>query len=192
MGLTICYRGTLRNPDQLTFFLDDVADICMEIGWASMPIHRSDIMPARGVMLMPAGSEPLWLTFLTNGNLYNPTHFIYTRHPEMESINEEKHSRIFTKTRYAGADMHMAIIKFFRYLSKRYFIDFELYDPSQYWETNDTALCLTHFGVIDDGYYVMPGVFESDEDDEDDDDDSASDRMDEALEGRGGFGINLN
>mgnify|MGYP003505950649 FL=1 len=78
MGLTISYRGTLRKPDELELFLEDIADICMEIGWASMPIHRSNIMPVQGVQITPAGSESIWLTFLPNGRLYDPTHFIFT------------------------------------------------------------------------------------------------------------------
>ncbi|HQW26594.1 MAG TPA: hypothetical protein PLV75_11560 [Saprospiraceae bacterium] len=193
MGLTISYRGTLRKPDELELFLEDIADICMEIGWASMPIHRSNIMPVQGVQITPAGSESIWLTFLPNGRLYDPTHFIFTRHPDKEVVDEEKHKRIFTKTQYAGVDTHMAIIKFFRYLRMRYFEDFELRDDSQYWETNDISVCLKNFGVIDQDLYGLPGIFESLEDDEEDgDDDSAADRMDEALLGRGGFGINLN
>ena len=80
-----------------------------------------------------------------------------------------------------------------RYLRMRYFEDFELRDDSQYWETNDISVCLKNFGVIDQDLYGLPGIFESLEDDEEDgDDDSAADRMDEALLGRGGFGINLN
>ena len=148
MGLTISYRGTLRKPDELELFLEDIADICMEIGWASMPIHRSNIMPVQGVQITPAGSESIWLTFLPNGRLYDPTHFIFTRHPDKEVVDEEKHKRIFTKTQYAGVDTHMAIIKFFRYLRMRYFEDFELRDDSQYWETNDISVCLKNFGVI--------------------------------------------
>lgn len=192
MGLTISYRGTLRNPNELESILEDVSDVCLEIGWAYMPIHRSDIMPAKGLMIMPAGSEPIWFTFLLNGNMYNPSHFIYTTRPEQEVINEEKHQRIFTKTRYAGMDTHMAIIKLFWYLSKLYFQDFELHDPSQYWETNDPSCCLSHFGESNEVLNKVGDSFGMDDDMDDDDDESEADRMDEALLGRGGFGINLN
>ncbi len=195
MGLTICYRGTLRNPNNIEVFLEDVADICMEIGWHYMPIHRSGIMPAQGVMITPAGSEPIWLTFLQNGKLYDPSHFIYTTRPELEVVNEEKRKWIFTKTQYAGVFTHMAIIKFFRYLRMNYFEDFELQDESKYWETDDITVCLDCFGVIDISIDPLSGIFGSDDDEhgyDDEDDESEADRMDEALWRRGGLGMSLN
>jgi len=40
----------------------------------------------------------------------------------------------------------MAMIKFLRYMSEKYFERFELHDESQYWETNDEAICRKRFG----------------------------------------------
>jgi hypothetical protein len=217
MGLTICYRGTLRNPNDIETFLEDVTDICMEIGWQYMPIHRSRIMPAQGVMITPAGSEPIWLTFLLNGNLYDPSHFIYTTRPELEVVNEERRKWIFTKTQYAGVFTHMAIIKFFRYLRMNYFEDFELRDESKYWETYDMPVDLNRFGRVDSYIDPLAGMsglldevrdevrddvsdienddeFDDDEYDEEDEEDEEdeSERMDEVLWRRGGMGMSLN
>jgi hypothetical protein len=199
MGLKISYRGQLRDPNELDSFLDDVYDICIEIGWHFMPIHRSNVMPTKGVMITPAGSEPIWLTFLTKGKIYDPAHFIYTSQPELESVNEEHGQWVVAKTQYAGVDTHMAIIKFFRYLSLKYFESFELRDDSQYWETNDEAVCLDRFNEFNRAINILGEFLDSnsadDEDDfEDDEDDldSASSRMDEALMRRGGTGVGLN
>jgi hypothetical protein len=200
MGLTISYRGTLRNPDEVESIVEDVVDICLEIGWHFMPIHRSGIMPTQGIMITPAGSEPIWLTFLTNGKMYDPSHFIYTTRPDLEVVNEEMRKWIFTKTQYAGVYTHMAIIKFFRYLSMKYFKEFELRDQSQYWETDDESVCLVQFDEFDEVMDRMTGLLESDEDmdeedlddDELDDDELESDRMAEVLWRRGGMGLNLN
>ena len=202
MGLTICYRGTLRKPNDIEAFLEDVADICMEIGWHYMPIHRSGIMPAQGLMITPAGCEPIWLTFLLNGNMYDPSHFIYTTRPELEVVNEEMRKWIFTKTQYAGVDTHMAIIKFFRYLCMKYFDEFELRDESKYWETDDMTVCLDRFGVIDISIDPLSGIFGSLDDEYDDefdddeydekDEEDESERMDEVLWRRGGWGMSLN
>ena len=185
------------NSNDLELFLDDVAEICMEIGWHYMPIHRSGIMPARGVMITPAGSEPIWLTFLQNGNLYDPSHFIYTTRPELEVVNEDLRKWIFTKTQYAGVFTHMAIIKFFRYLRLKYFEDFELRDESKYWETYDMPVDLNRFGMVDidiDPLAGMFGLFDDECDDEydDEDEEDESERMDEVLWRRGGWGMSLN
>lgn len=194
MGLTICYRGTLRNPNNIEVFLEDVDDICMEIGWPSMPIHRSGIMPAKGIMITPAGSEPIWLTFLENGNMYDPGHFIYNSHPELEIVNEEPGQWVVTKTQYAGVDTHMAVIKLFRYLSSKYFESFELNDDSQYWETDDVAACLIRFDEFTIAINKLGALLDLDDDDfeDDEDDESEADRMDEALKRKGGLGASLN
>ncbi len=211
MGLTICYRGTLRNPNNIEVFLEDVADICMEIGWHYMPIHRSSVMPAQGMMITPAGSEPIWLTFLQNGNLYDPSHFIYTTRPELEVVNEEMRKWIFTKTQYAGVFTHMAIIKFFRYLRMKYFEEFELQDESKYWETYDMPVELNRFGVVDIEFDPLAGMselfgdeyddecddecddeYDDEDDNEYDDEEDESERMDEVLWRRGGMGMSLN
>lgn len=199
MGLKISYRGSLRDSNELESLLDDVYDLCREIGWHFMPIHRSNVMPTRGIMITPPGSKSLWLTFLANGRLYDPGHFIWTSHPELEFVNEELGQWIVTKTHYAGADTHIAIIKFFRYLSLKYFETFELRDDSQYWETDDATVCLIRFDEFNLALNMLGkelGVGDEDLDDEfegdDDDLDSASSRMDEALMGRGGMGGELN
>ncbi len=197
MGLKISYRGNLRNPNELESLLDDVYDLCIEIGWHFMPIHRSSVMPTRGIMITPPGSEPIWLTFLANGKLYDPAHFIYNSHPELEIVNEDLGQWIIVKTQYAGVDTHMAIIKFFRYLSLKYFESFELRDDSQYWETDDVAVCLIRFDEFSIAINKLGeqlGLDDDDDDDfeEEDDEDSASNRMDEALTRRGGMGVGLN
>jgi hypothetical protein len=198
MGLKISYRGNLRDPNELESLLDDVYDLCIEIGWHFMPIHRSNIMPTRGIMITPPGSEPIWLTFLSNGKIYDPAHFIYNSHPELENVNEELGQWVVAKTQYAGVDTHMAIIKFFRYLSMKYFESFELRDDSQYWETDDMAVCLNRFNEFNMAINKLGEFLDSnsadddDFEDEEDDLDSASSRMDEALMRKGGMGAGLN
>ena len=126
MGLTISYRGSLRDPSAAEMLLGDVFDLCMEMGWYYMPIHRSNVMPAKGIMITPQGCETIILAFLTNGVLYDPFHFIYTEHPEREVVKEDRYQWIHVKTRYAGVDTHIAIIKMFqeRFLIHRFFYIF--------------------------------------------------------------------
>lgn len=91
MGLLIYYRGNLRDPYTAEALITAAIDICQEIGWRYFPIHRSDIMPVQGLFITPDGSESIDLTFLTNGQLYNAVHVLFTRHPEQEIVEEEKH-----------------------------------------------------------------------------------------------------
>lgn len=142
--------------------------------------------------------------FFSWGMLYDPAHFIYSSSPELERVNEEHGQWITFETQYAGVDTHMAIIKFFRYLSLKYFEVFELRDDSQYWETDDAAVYLIRFDEFNLVVNMMGEKLDLDEDDfedyedfeydEEDEDDleSVSGRMDEALMRRGGMGVGLN
>lgn len=183
MGLTIHYTGHLRSNHEITELISDVTDICVTIGWRMMPIHPSNIMPAKGLIITPEGSESIWLTFLANGMLYDASHFIYTSNPENEKIDERQGRWISTKTQYAGLDTHLAIIKMFRYLSQRYFKLFEMHDESSYWETNDVAACAAHFGLS--GEEAIQAALIQNEDEED----SAALQMDILILKRGELGL---
>jgi len=192
MGLTICYSGIMRNPEEMESFLDDVCDICLEIGWRFLPIHRSNIMPAKGIEITPEGSESIWLTFLENGRMYNPIHFLFSRHPENEIVDEEKHKWIFTKTQYAGIDTHMAIIKLFRFLNMKYFDAFEMRDQSQYWETGDESVCLIRFDEFEAGLDRIEGILIKLDEMLPEQPESEAERMDQLLLKRGGLGMSMN
>jgi len=201
MGLSIYYHGNLRDPDATEALITDAIDICHEIGWRYFPIHRSEIMPVKGLFITPDGSESIDLTFLTNGQLYNAVHVVFTRHPEQEIVNEEKHRWISTKTGYAGSDTHMAIIKFFRYLNQKYFSEFELKDDSLYWESNDAENCRHRFGESIEsieminktrGLMGQELVEEYPDDEDEDDPESISDDMEELLMRRGGYSFTPN
>ena len=67
-----------------------------------------------------------------------------------DSENSEERNCIFSnsvKTQYAGIQNHQVIILFFRYLSNKYFEDFELSDESGYWETNDEEKMKQQFQI---------------------------------------------
>ena len=186
MGLTIHYCGHLRSYHEIEDLICDVIDICVEIGWRVMPIHPSNIMPAKGLIVTPEASESIWLTFLPDGMLYDAAHFIYTSHPENERIDKHLGGWIATKTRYAGLDTHMAIIKMFRYLSERYFKSFEMRDESSYWETNDISACAVHFGITEKEF-IQTSMLQTE-----DEEDSVAGRMDILVLKRGGLGLGMN
>jgi hypothetical protein len=193
MSITIAYRGKMRSSTLIDPFIDDVIDICHEIGWRYYPVHQSNIMPAKGLFIVPAGSEPIVLTFLPNGLLYDALHFVFTRNPEQEVVDEQKHTIIYTKTRYAGADAHMALMVLFSYLKDTYFREFEMRDESGYWSTKDVYTCQERFGENYELVAVSDEEYEADiKDGFMDDEETYLDQMHELLLRRGGLGIGLN
>lgn len=149
MGLSIHYSGKLRNPDVLPELIKEAADIAESMKWDYQFIDPAPGIPVSGVIMAPEGSEPLWLTFHKEGFMCNPILFEYVLEKEGKEIPGDAEQWLFTKTQYAGAEAHMALIKLMRHLSQKYFEKFEMYDESHYWETDDEATCLARFGEYD-------------------------------------------
>ena len=76
----------------------------------------------------------------------NPMLYAYVQEVEGKGIPQEAEQWLFTKTQYAGVEVHMALIRLMRHLSQKYFEKFEVHDESQYWETNDEDVCRKRFG----------------------------------------------
>ena len=125
MGLTIHYSGKLRNPDSLTELIKEAIDISESMHWPYELIDPEPDIPVSGILVAPEGSEPLWLTFHHEGFMCNPMLFEYVRKVEGKDIPADAEQWLFTKTQYAGVEAHIAMIKFLRYLSGKYFDRFE-------------------------------------------------------------------
>lgn len=164
MGLSIFYKGRLSlNFDKdtsLSKMIDEVKDIA-EIHQWEYHIFETDFDPALseidsinsndkniyGITYTPPGCEPICITFLSNGKMCYP----YYWHNSKDSNEDENHSNvIFSKTQYAGVEAHKIIIDLFRYLSEKYFKEFELNDESRYWETGDEEILQKSFKRYND------------------------------------------
>lgn len=146
MGLTIHYSGKLRNPASLPSLIEEAADISQTMQWPYEVIDKTPDVPVAGILIAPEGSEPLWLTFHEQGFMCNPMLYAYVMEVEGKGIPQDAEQWLFTKTQYAGVEVHMALIRLMRHLSQKYFDKFEVHDESQYWETNDEDLCRKRFG----------------------------------------------
>jgi hypothetical protein len=65
-----------------------------------------------------------------------------------ESTDEKEQEMLyttFTKTQYAGVEVHKLVIGVFRYLNNRFLTDLKIYDEGEYWETNDEILLVENF-----------------------------------------------
>ncbi|RYY66941.1 MAG: hypothetical protein EOO12_02705 [Chitinophagaceae bacterium] len=136
MGLSIYYKGRLKDRALLPQLVDAVSDICKELGWPHERLHEAR---AEGMYFAPEGSEPLSLTFDPEGHL---TDFRYIL---LRIELDEPIQGVIVKTQYAGADAHKAIIDLFRWIAREYLDDFELSDESRYWETGDEAVLRESF-----------------------------------------------
>ncbi len=143
MGLSIHYSGYILQADLINPLTEVVVDICKDLGWKFHIIEDEEIC---GVVFSPKECEPISLTFNQDGRLLSPQNITLRDINEGIRLDKELIYTTSTKTQYAGMDVHIAVIKLLRYLSKKYMKDFVLNDEGLYWETNDEKVLEKQFG----------------------------------------------
>lgn len=146
MGLSIYYSGQLRDPNLIDDIISEAADIAGSMQWNISELPSAPGIPVRGLIIQPENCTPLWLTFHASGKLCNPILFSFLIEREDPKAIVEAKEVLVTEMQNGGPITHMAVIKFFRYLSEKYFSHFELNDDSKFWETSDEQLCHKRFG----------------------------------------------
>ena len=150
MGLTIYYKGRFNPKASLSEMIDEVCDISDIYKWKCHVFETKFPKGSLGktgfneniyglVVSPHEKSEGVWLCFLSNGTLGNPVmleHWLKTKNKKDKRLIYGN----FTKTQYAGPDVHKVVIDLLRYLSKKYFREFHLEDEAMYWETGNEKL----------------------------------------------------
>ena len=192
MGLSIHYSGQIADKSMLPQLIEEVEEIAKVHGWkysiyerefpidsnkenqcnGSFQNKRNHDGRLYGIDFSPKGSEPISITFLSNGRmssimqlscwgeLREEKHFELKNANvnelgELEIHNEEltltaEHFNQYlyqcsSKTQYAGIHAHEMIIGVFRYLNKNYLKEFKLTDEGHFWETGDKVLLIKTF-----------------------------------------------
>jgi hypothetical protein len=159
MGLTIYYKGKFNPKASLTEMIREVCDISEIYKWRYHIFEKefpNDNFGKKefnekiyGILFTPhKKSEPVKLCFLSNGIMADPFMFEH-----WVKSKDKKDKRLiygnFTKTQYAGPDVHKTVIDLLRYLNKKYFKTFSLIDESKYWETKDETILRKTFAEWD-------------------------------------------
>ena len=152
MGLSIHYSGHIKEVQLIDALITEVVDICKTLDWKYNILHDENI---DGIVFSPPESEPVHLTFNKEGRLLPFTSILTKDMYESGEVEKELMFTAFTKTQFAGPDAHKAIIKLIRYITQKYFAEFEMTDESYYWETNDEQQMVERFKV----YNAMLDVF---------------------------------
>ena len=146
MGISIYYSGMLRNPSLISAFIHEASDIADSHHWDWSELPNVPEIPIRGIIIQPDNCDPVFLTFHKDGYLCNPILFSFLLEHAPQDISKDAKQYLVTKTQYAGAETHMQLIRFLRFLKEKYFSRFELTDDSQYWESGDENYCRKRFG----------------------------------------------
>lgn len=157
MGLSIHFKGSFRRDASLSDMIAEVKDVALVHNWkyhifesefdANYFGEESYNENIYGITFSPPGCEPIDITFLSNGKMCSPLSL------ELFKDNMDKENYLFTissKTQFAGFEFHKIIIDLFRYLSAKYFQEFELTDESCYWESGDENIMRQNFKKYSD------------------------------------------
>ena len=142
MGLSIHYSGYILNKEMLDPLIEEVTDVCKTLNWST---HTFDDDEIKGVSFAPERSESVFLTFNNDGRTLSPINILAKNMYDDVDIDKELIFTTSTKTQFAGAEAHIAIIKLLKHLSKKYLKDFTLKDEGNYWETGDEKILLDQF-----------------------------------------------
>jgi len=158
MGLSIHYRGQIKDYALIDELICETVDICKSLNWNYHNFEKSGIAndeahvndPAfinytlndlKGIHVMPEGCEPVSLVFFPSGRLCCPIKLMYNN----PAANDLMVETVSTKTQYAGMDMHITVLKLLQYFKDKYFSGFELSDEGHYWETKDETILKEQF-----------------------------------------------
>jgi len=151
MGLTIHYNGAFSSGAFLPAMIEEVKDIAEVHRWP-YHIYETDFPDydfttetfdgkVYGISLTPPQSETVSLTFLSNGRLSNTLWLNYLK----DDGSKEYLYMLFTKTQFAGWQIHRQIVHILKYISQKYLRHFNVDDEGMYWETGDINILQERF-----------------------------------------------
>lgn len=171
MGITIHYSGSLRSPQLIQPLVKEVEDICKSMEWEFHHFdHSFSLQPnsfknkkgeylkevsITGISMIPPECEPFYFTFTPEGRLLNFMKF----HIGIGENNEIMGEVVHAKTQFGGAEIHMVIIRLLKYLSEKYFEEFEVTDETEYWETGDEEKVHRLFELLTDKIDLLRAAF---------------------------------
>lgn len=174
MGITIHYRGEINNINDVARLSAEIKEFADILGWDSrewienwhLPnsaalekskdgLALSGHIPIRGISLFPdPNCEPLFFTFCKDGRLASSMNMVIMADKDIDSDG----LWLSTKTQFASADIHMAIIKLLRFVKSKYVSNLEVHDDGGYWESGDTANLQERFQRIGAAIDSLPGA----------------------------------
>ena len=153
MGITIHYKGTIKEFSKIEEFQNEMITICQAMNW-EYRLCNEDLTKSFDATLVHTekgteikGHIPLkGITIVIDRNnggmnfLFNPagklTSFLTEIMIHDGSIKDE-HRWEFIKTQYGTVDSHVATVKLLRYIKEKFIPNLKVIDEGEYWGTNN-------------------------------------------------------
>lgn len=176
MGVTIHYSGRLKSTALIEELVDEMVEVANANAWsyqilegnetASMDVVDDEgeetsieIPPLNGITVNAEDGEPIWMLFDPEGNLRTPmVTLMSVRDPEY--FKDLKY-HAFTKTQFAGVEFHIKLVNLLKYISDKYFEEWNVLDESKYYETGDRDELINCMAIIDKSMAALNEAFEA-------------------------------
>jgi len=153
MGITIHYKGSLRNISEIDNFKNEMAEICRAMNWEyrlwnedqSKPFDATLVHSEKGAEIK--GHIPLKGISIVIDNKNEGFDFLFNPDGDLSSFLSEilRHNGsldrdnkwLNCKTQYGSVDSHIAVVKLLHHIKEKYIPDLKVIDEGKYWETND-------------------------------------------------------
>lgn len=153
MGISIHYKGSIRDLRLVKELQEEIVDICGVMNWDYRLIDEPSL---RGVAFEPHPKcESVILLFNCDGNLVNFFNPMDDDYDDMPWVS--------VKTQFAGVAIHIIIVKLLRYLKKKYVPNLEVEDEGEYWEKEDKHLLKHKFDYLKRALDKVESIFVSSE-----------------------------
>ncbi|PRY98296.1 hypothetical protein [Marinilabilia salmonicolor] len=153
MGLSFHYSGAIKNREDLPSLIADVQTLAKTHDWEyqifetsfpdnEVPPYNEDLI--YGISITPPKCETIDICFTQDGRMSSLLHLLMWK--DSDPAEAEKYMYLLSvKTQFAGIDIHVIVIDFFRYISRQYLKNFTLTDEGNYWETSDMQVLKNQF-----------------------------------------------
>ncbi len=164
MGITIHFKGQIKNFDLIPRLQEELVDICQTMNW-EYKLWNEDLaqpcdaklvhtekgaeivghIPLKGISIkVDEKNERLDILFNPEGKLSNFIHEVMV----IEGTIAKDPAWNSTKTQFGKMDSHIATIKILKYVRDTYVPDLKVTDEGGYWETEDKNILLERRGFI--------------------------------------------
>ena len=172
MGITIHYSGIFRSDASLSEMIDEASAFARLNNWefhvfetsfdTLAPVDSDPEKTLYGLVINPPNCESISLFFNIDRQLgfyTDPKDFrseiwvVDEKTGEGEWVPDPEAEKLqpgwsaFTKTAYAGKEIHKKVVALLRQISEKYFSNFEVVDEAGYWETGDDKSLDDVFGI---------------------------------------------
>jgi hypothetical protein len=127
MGVTIHFAGTLRDEASIAGVEQTARAYAGERGWDVLPVDHA----------VNAEGDYTGVTILP-GKMCEPVHLVF---------DAQLHVDEYTKTQFAGADTHIAVLGLLRDVQS-WFRVLKVSDEGEYWDTEDRTQLELHLRVV--------------------------------------------